>query len=155
VRFATETDAAEWQPKQNPAQFTLRQMFGWTLAVAMIAWLARFVARSDDFRPGTLRDLLMIVAVCLAGGAIAYGAVWAALGRGSPPLRLLVVAAVAGLSAHLVFSLFNAHSREGFLFISWPVLDVLLTGCALLLFRGIGFRLVRASRGGRTTKNAE
>jgi hypothetical protein len=156
IRFVTDDDAKDWQRDENPAQFTLRQMFGWTLAVAMVAGLARLVAGTDDFRHDMPRELLATGAVCLACGAMAYGAAWAALGRRNPAARLAGVAAIATLLGWAILMLlsipFGAPVEAVFMVMAWVVLDALMTGCALLLFRAVGFRLVRASRSNRRMK---
>jgi hypothetical protein len=159
IQIPTEADAINAQSAQNFNQFTLRQMFGWTLAVAMVAGLARLVARPDYFRSGVAADLLVGAVVCLTCGAVAFAAMWAALGRGDPPRRLLTVAADVGLVLSLGLLLLNAGVLFIFEIVSCSVLESLMTGCGLLLFRSIGLRLVRSrrtlSRSGNTPDGEE
>ncbi len=56
IRFPNVTDSTIWQPGDNPTQFTLRQMFSWTLAVAMVAGLCRLIIRPQDLRSGKGRQ---------------------------------------------------------------------------------------------------
>jgi hypothetical protein len=111
IRFPTVIDAEDWYPADNPMQFTLRQMFSWTLAVAMIAGLIRMVVRPEEFQPGIGAIFLADSAICVACGFVALAAVWAMLGRQSPVRRLLVVVAVTGLGSSLILRLFSADSE--------------------------------------------
>jgi hypothetical protein len=152
MRFSTVTDAENWRPADNPMQFTLRQMFGWTLAVAMIAGLMRLVFRPEDFRSGMGVSLLMDGAVCIACGCVALAAVWATLGRRYPLRRLIGVVVVAGLVALLILGMFSVNDQTFIMItVGWAALNALLTCLGLLLFRPVGFRLVRSS--GKTADN--
>jgi hypothetical protein len=152
MRFSTVADAENWRPADNPMQFTLRQMFSWTLAVAMIAGLMRLVFRPEDFRSGMGASLLMDAAVCIACGFVALAAVWATLGRRYPLRRLLSVVVIAGLVALLILGMFSVNDQTAVIItVGWAALDALLTGLGLLLFRPVGFRLVRTS--GKTADN--
>ncbi len=155
VRFSTMTDGANWQPGEMPMQFTLRQMFSWTLAVAMVAGLLRLLIRPEDFRPGMGADLLIGAAVCIAWGVVALAAVWATLGRRHPCRRLLGVVVITGLVALLLLWLFGANDQVRRMVAGWATLNALLTGFGLLLFRPVGFRLVRLGRTIASAKHPE
>jgi hypothetical protein len=146
LQFPTESDAINAQSGQNPTQFTLRQMFGWTLAAAMVAGLARLVVRDDYFRFGVVTVLLVEARNCVACSAVALSAMWAALGRGRPSRRLLIVVASTGLITFTGLSLLKVGVLGIFEIVSSAVLDALMTYCGLLLFRRIGYRLVRSQR---------
>jgi hypothetical protein len=151
MRFSTVADAENWRPADNPMQFTLRQMFSWTLAVAMIAGLMRLVFRPEDLRSG-MGSLLMNGAVCIACGCVALAAIWATLGRRYPLRRLFGVVVVAGLVALLIFGMFSVNDQTAIMItVGWAALNALLTCLGLLLFRPVGFRLVRSS--GKTADN--
>ena len=146
IQFSTEADAINAQSVQNPTQFTLRQMFGWTLAAAMVAGLARLVMRPDYFRFGVVTVLLVEARNCVACSAVALSVMWAALGRGRPSRRLLIVAAGTGLLTFVGLSPLNLGVLSNFRIVSSAVLDALMTYCGLLLFRRIGYRLIRSQR---------
>jgi hypothetical protein len=131
---------------QNPAQFSLAQMFGWTLAVAMVAGLVRVLLRPEDLSPRMIVDLLTNGAVCLFFGAIASATVWAAFNPRRPLFRLLAVVAVAGLLPLSILWPLRANGQGIFMIVSLVALDACFIGCALLLFRPVGIRLVRQSR---------
>jgi hypothetical protein len=59
IQIPTEADAINAKSAKNSNQFTLRQMFGWTLAAAMVAGLARLVVRPDYFRFSVATVLLV------------------------------------------------------------------------------------------------
>jgi hypothetical protein len=149
VQFPATTDAENWQADDNPMQFTLRQMFSWTLAVAMVAGLMRMVIRPDEFQPGMGARFIADAAICIACGFVALAAAWATLGRRSPVRRLLAIAALSGLASYLILRTFSADSEFVLTIAGWAALDALLTGFGLHLFRAVGFRLVRHMR--RTT----
>ena len=128
---------------QNPAQFSLGQMFGWTLAVAMVAGLVRILLRPEDLSPGMIVDLLANGGICLFFGAIASATVWAAFNPRRPLLRLLAVVVVTGVLPLSILWTLRANGQGIFMIVSLIVLDACFTGCALLLFRPVGIRLVR------------
>jgi hypothetical protein len=146
IRFSTATGAENWQPGEMPMQFTLRQMFSWTLAVAMVASLPRLLIGREDFRPGSGVAFLIGAAVCIAWGLVALAAVWATLGSRHPCRRLLAVVVITGLVALLFLWLVGENDQFLRMVAGWATLDALLTGFGLLLFRPAGFRLVRYRR---------
>jgi hypothetical protein len=154
MRNATETEAANSQPARNPLQFTLGQLFGWTLAVAMVAGLMRILVPPDDLRPRMIAECLVDGGVCLAFGTVALAAVWSTLGRGRSVRRLLTVVAITGLIPLVVLLSLGANSQGIVLLVSLATLDALLTGCGLLLLRPAGLRLVRSRRGTTTVAEA-
>jgi hypothetical protein len=147
IRFSTGTDRAGCEPGESPMQFTLRQMFSWTLAVAMVAGLFRLVFRPDDFRPGMGATFLMDGALCIGCGVVAFAATWATLGRRHSGRRLLAVVMLTGLAALAILWLFSAPDEVVLVVTGWAALASLLTCFGLLLFRRVGFRLVRNRRG--------
>ena len=146
IRLSAVTDAGNWYPADNPMQFTLRQMFSWTLAVAMVAGLMRLVIRPDEFRPGMAARFMADAAICGACGFVALAAAWAALGSQSPVRWLLAVVALTGLASLLILQMFSANGEVVLMIAGWSTVDALLTGLGLHLFREVGFRLVRHRR---------
>ena len=146
IKLVKGADPINAHSSQNPKQFTLRQMFGWTLAAAMVAGLARLVVRPDYYRFGVVTILLVEARSCLACSAVALSVMWAALGRGRPSRRLLIVAAGTGLLTFLGLSLQKYGVLAIFEIVSSAVFDALLIYCGLLLFRRIGYRLIRSQR---------
>ena len=143
IRFTTASDSAKWQASEKPFQFSLRQMFSWMLAVAMVAGLMRLLIQPEDLRQGT--GLTVNAAYDLAWGIVALAGVWAALGRRHPVRRSLAVVAMSPIVILLILGILGANIRAvGTLTMTiWATLDALLTVCGLLLFRPVGFRLVR------------
>ena len=146
IQFVTDADAINARSGRSPTQFTLRQMFGWTLAAAMVAGLARLVVRPDYYRFDAVTILLVEARSCLVCSAVALSVMWAALGRGRPSRRLLIVAAGTGLLTFLGLTLLKYGVLAIFEIVSSAVLDALMTYCGLLLFRRIGYRLIRSRR---------
>ncbi len=143
IRSTTANDIAMGQPGENPTQFSLRQMFSWTLAVAMVAGLMRLLIRPEDLGPGSGADLVTSAALCVGSGLVALAATWAALGRRHPVRRSLAVVAITAIVAFLILSMLNAVGEVVPISIGWATLNALLTACGLLLFRPVGFRLIR------------
>jgi hypothetical protein len=129
----------------NSLQFTLRQMFGWTLSAAIVAALIRFVVPPETQLAAAARIVGAIATFATASAAVC-GAVWAALGRGKPLRRIPVVAVVCAGVTLIICAAFHASSDEMWGTSVIVALEVALTACALLLWRSAGFRLIRAGR---------
>ena len=137
TRLTVGPDSANPQAEVIPAQFTLRQMFGWTMAVAIVAGLVRILL-PKELSPQTIVTTMEIGAIYLFVGAIALATVWAAFNPRHPLVRLLAVIAVVALPRWIWPFWPFGGMRD-----SIYALNVCFTGCALLLFRRIGIRLVR------------
>lgn len=140
-----DVDAQSWRPEGNPRQFTLRQMFAWTLATAMVAALIRFIATASEFKMGRVdvEGFVTLIIVGVVVGIIAAGMVWAALGRGIVPLRLFIVTGLVVL-AGLIFSAVLRAPDEAILgLFIMSIADCLFTFGGLVVLRPIGVRLVR------------
>jgi len=126
-------------------QFSLRQLFGWTVAAAMVASVARFV-------PPMAEELVvagiwaMVGSVVFAGTAIAIFAprriATVALGLGA--LCFTVGSATGGAS--ILLSAGRVTAGEFAAMVAATVGTVLLTGFTLLLFRRLGYRLQRGGQ---------
>jgi hypothetical protein len=130
---------------QNPFQFTLRQMFGWTLSAAMVAALIRFVVPPETQLAAAAR-IVGAIATFVTASAAVCGAVWAALGRGTPLRRIPIMALAFSGVTLMICTAFHAPSDEMWGTTAVVGLEIALTGCALLLWRSAGFRLIRARR---------
>ncbi len=124
----------------KPLQFSLRQLFALTAAVALYAFFAKLLAGNDArFSDEAASEMLLFVHLSLS----ASGATWAALGRARAVARLLLIAVISG-SLMLVLALsFGARESEALFGVVWLTLHPLVIGAALWLFREIGYRLVR------------
>ena len=144
VHFSQRHDAVELRSKRMPFQFTLRQMFDWTLAAAMVAALTRFVFNSlpRELRGSGLSELMISGGVCLALGAVSCASVWASLGNGSPGVRLPIVVGVVAIIAELICGLLGAGSEDAVMITLCAAMVPFLVGAALLIPRSVGFRLV-------------
>jgi hypothetical protein len=151
VRLGPANEITPSPSDQKPLQFTLRQMFGWTLSVAIVAAVVRFVIPRDFHLEAS--ELISVAMALLAtfgiGGAAVCGTVWAALGFGRPVGRLLIVGGACFVISLMTFAAFHARDKEALLTSVAAGLGALLTGCVLLLWRAAGFRLIRARRNPR------
>ncbi len=145
-RFAAQP--GDGQRQYKPRQFTLRQMFEWTLAAALVAALVRFLVVRPDADEGRaqLRELPSLLIMCLIQGIIAAAAVWAALGRGQPMPRLIGVTAAAAMVAVAFCGILRAPGDAIAVFLMTAICDSLMTGGGLALLRTVDVRLQRAGR---------
>jgi hypothetical protein len=144
VNLSHRHDAVEPCSKRKSFQFTLRQMFGWTLSAAMVAALARFVfdPMSRELRGSALSEFMISGGVCIALGAVSCGSIWASLGSGSPGVRLPIVVVLVAISAALLCELLGAGSEFIVVITLSSTMVPFLAGAALLMLRSVGFRLV-------------
>jgi hypothetical protein len=124
----------------NPFQFSLRQLFGLTAAVALYAFVARLLA-DNDAHQSDVNGAQIIIFVVLSLSAA--GAAWATLGRRDVFIRLLLVAATSGSIVFLMSVHFAEHTLSLLFASGWAALHPLVVGAALGLFREIGYRLIR------------
>ncbi|MBN2477388.1 MAG: hypothetical protein JXB62_22475 [Pirellulales bacterium] len=127
-------------------QFSLRHMFTWITAVAVILGMIQFGRRQGLLPPSSLIepwDFSVILGA--VHGLVALAAVWAALGRRRPVLRAVV--SCLPLIAALVFYrlLAGDHERRMVLTMQCVLHAALLCG-SLWVFRMAGYRLSRRSR---------
>jgi len=148
VQFRQQRIATNESLEDRPFQFTLRQMFSWTLSVAMVAALIRLVFNpvSKDLGGNSVVEILLPLASCLAIGIAACATVWAALSKGSPLVRLPLVIGAAAFIALSICVAFDARPVAIVGTSSVAATTPLFTGVALLMLRSIGFRLVRGGR---------
>lgn len=141
VRIRSSAEDRWLREGRGPIQISLKQMFALTAVVACLAFLARSASRDNaaEFFGG-----FAAVLACL--NLIAAGAGWAALGESEPILRLVLLAVVAGGSILIVPTLLPDFYSEIEKFI-WISLCELLTGVILLLYRILGFRIIRVNEG--------
>jgi hypothetical protein len=126
-------------------QFSLRQLFGWTVAATLVASLARFATIS----PG---DAVLFGVWAATFSLISIGAVFATLLPGGPEavvLRAVMLYPAAVLAAGFAAALLVGAARaginvEGIWHLAFTMLmHVLLMGLVLLLYRRLGYRLRR------------
>ena len=129
---------AELQPKQ----FSLRQIFAWTTTAAMVAGVS-------NLAPGGLRmstpELFVGAIAAIVFGQFVLLTVWATLGNSKPVRKLMLVAGADALLGVLVTHALPAFAAADPELILIGPASVLAVGAVLLLFRGFGFRYIRAS----------
>ncbi len=138
-RFRTTAEQTEWLAVRRPRQFTLRQMFAWTSAAALLGGLGRVTTIADPTRAAEWFILALIALVC---GGFAQAAVWSALGEKNPWSRLEWVAFFAFVVGVFAITIVIASAISLLLALVCPW-TVLVTGGALMIFRANGFRYVR------------
>jgi hypothetical protein len=153
VHFTQLYDADDLRSKRMSFQFTLRQMFAWTLSAAMVAALTRFVfnAMPREFHESALTELMISGGACIALGAVSCASVWASLGNGNPVVRLPIVVVVVAVIAALAVGLLGADLEDLVIITLSAAMVPILVGAALLMLRSAGFRLV--GRRSRTTRD--
>lgn len=149
-------------------QFSIRDVLIGTTSLAVLLG----IAKAGDFL--TLRfaqqiyaaGFLFVVAVAIGTAIVLLVALWSALGRGSPVLRVLVLVlsslAVGSPLAwfcvnvgqpQMLFRNFDyrlAHwYQTGFWWIGWMFLAAAILAASLIIFRTLGYRLVRTPRAAR------
>jgi len=148
----------------QPIQFGIRDVLIWTTSLAVLLGIAkagdlltvRFIQRS--YAAG----FLLLAMVALSTVAVLLVAIWASLGRGWTPLRLLVLV-LASLSTGVPLALYSVHVGQpmmarnpdyrffhwyatGYWWIGWMFLTATLLAASLTIFRTLGYRLVRIPR---------
>ena len=143
VRFHAKSAAHEAPTSAGPLQFTLRHLFGLTAAVAVYAFIGRMLGGRNEGDDYGAAVVVLFVVLSLSAAAAA----WAALAPRKPGLRLFSVAAMTGVIALVLAMIFGPLDPEWILpFGIWGALHALMVGTELLLFREIGYRLVRTPR---------
>lgn len=139
-REATTGAPADGLEKYRSRQISLRQLFGWTVAAALVASVARY----SSIRLG---DLLGIGLLSLGFFSICAGAVLATLlpKESSVVGAWLVLLGIAtGMGTVLVMQLMGiSSSTDVALTVVVAVLHVAIMSGVLLVFRAIGYRLRR------------
>lgn len=165
VKVAAESEAASAGGKtKGPLQFGIRDVLVWTTSLAVLLAIAKagdlltmnFVKHVYD--PGFL--LLFTIGTCTA--VVLIVALWSALGQGSAPWRYLVLSALSlSLGAAIAwyciamakstgpmawrYSYWHLYSN-GYWWIGWMFLTGVLLAASLIIYRTLGYRLVRSAR---------
>ncbi len=124
---------------ERPIQFSLRHLFILTAAVAVCAAAAKLISQVLQQRAAGPA----IVAGFLLAAISAAAAAWAALGSPHPTPRLLTVSAVSGAACSLMLAPFDFGFNDVMLFSTLAAANTFMTGGLLLLFRRMGYRLLR------------
>jgi hypothetical protein len=146
-QFSDAARIAEWTADARPFQFTLRQMFAWTTAVAVLAALCRVL------EPNKSATAISWFHSFLFGGFVVVVSA-AALGRKYPLPKIGLCGIVAYCAETLdFFAIFNTPEFKGanlrfnpWLFGLRMPTEIVIIGCVLLLFRAQRFRFVRVER---------
>jgi hypothetical protein len=140
VRFQAKSAAREAPKDARRLQFTLRHLFGLTAVAAIYAFVARILGGEREVYGAAV--VVLVVVLSLSAGAAA----WAVLGPGKPGVRLVSVVAMTGVIASGLAAAFGFGPPDPEWiqpFGIWGALHALIVGMELLLFREIGYRLVR------------
>jgi len=142
-QFRTPAAQAEWRVVRRPRQFTLRQMFAWTSAVALLGGLGRLTTVEGPTYPA---EWIILALIALVGGGFAQATVWSALGERDPWFRLSGFAALAfGLGFIIIVAMTRGSPAVALMTLVFPAM-VYATGGVLMIFRASGFRYVRVRR---------
>jgi hypothetical protein len=140
VRIRARAAREEKPIAPGPIQFSLRQLFGLTAAVAVYAFVGRLAAKTEGPFMVAFFVLLSLSGACAAR---------AALGWRHALRRLFVIAVISGAIPFLVLTLSDDDSWPHLkwllvrIFTGWAAFHLLVVGAALTLFREVGYRLIR------------
>jgi Ca2+/H+ antiporter len=139
VRFANPAAEADDQSESRPVQFSLRQIFVLTLVIAIIVALTAnlFVDESEKLAAARLVGLLALLGLSAASVAIT------ALAVRFPFRRSVMVAVGYGAITFLLVAPFVNSISLSLGVSGWSTMNALFSGGALLLYRRLGFRIVR------------
>ena len=160
-----ESDATQGKPAKASFQFGIRDVLMWTTALAVL--LA--IAKAGDLL--TLRyvkqiyahGFLFVFTIAISTAAVLIVALWASLGQAHLILRILVLFSFSllvgsGLAAYcnIVGKPLITSGRgpywlhhfygAGYWWIAWMFLSGALLGASLIIYRELGYRLVRDAR---------
>jgi hypothetical protein len=140
TRFQAKSAARDASSCAQPLQFTLRQLFGLTAVVAIYAFLARMLTAKNERDVDGVEVMALFAVLSLSAAA----ASWAALAVTRPGIRLISVGSVTGAIAIVLAMVFGRGDPLWRMTIAtWPPIHTLMVGAELILFREIGYRLVR------------
>jgi hypothetical protein len=140
TRFQAKSAARDVSSCARPVQFTLRQLFGLTAVVAIYAFLARLITGKNELDVDGVEVMALFAVLSLSAAAAA----WAALAVTRPAIRLISVGTVTGAIAIVLAMVFGRGDPLWRMTIAtWPPIHTLMVGAELILFREIGYRLVR------------
>ena len=132
--------ASEMPLNERPIQFSLRHLFGLSAAVAIYAFVgSKLLADNDTLNEVAVAALVLFGVLSVSASAAA----WAALSLTKPGIRLLLAAAVTGGVAMVLATAYVGESEQILQAGGWLALHTLMVGGELLLFREVGYRLVR------------
>lgn len=173
LKVEAEADRASGDKTKVPLQFGIRDVMIWTTSLAVL--LA--IAKAADFltmnfiktlyAPGIL--LPFTIGICTA--VVLIVALWSALGRGNPVTRYLVLAVLSlGLGGAIGWycdTMARANAKAmtwsythwqwhatGFWWIGWMFLTGALLAASLIIYRTLGYRLVRRAKRSKGTSAA-
>jgi len=128
--------------RRRPFQFSLGYLISWVTAVALILGLVPTALRYDLVLPALRAEWAPLVTVSAGGAAISLAALWAALGRGRPIKRLILLGPPIVLFVGLGYLL--DAPLDSLLIIALLQNAWLLATLAVV--RVAGYRLVRVRR---------
>jgi hypothetical protein len=139
VKFSSAAAEAEYVARMTRLQFSLRRVFVLTAAVAIAAFLMRglFSQESGPVFGAQVLGALTVISLSAPAAAIT------ALGPRNPVRRSFGVAGLFGILALVFLELFPNLAVQPLEISAWATLNLLFSAGALLLYRRIGFRLVR------------
>jgi hypothetical protein len=165
LKVEAEAEAALGDETMVPLQFGIRDVMIWTTSLAVLLAIAKaadFLTMSflkTLYAPG----ILLPFTVGIITAAVLIVALWSALGRGNPVIRYLVLVvlslglggaigwycdAVARANATAMgwsYSYWQWYST-GYWWIGWTFLTGALLAASLIIYRTLGYRLVRSAK---------
>ena len=163
LQVDAEAEQAPADKAKVPLQFGIRDVLIWTtslavlLAIAKAADLLTMNFLRNLYAPGIL--LPFTIGICTA--AVLITALWSALGRGSPVTRYLVltvfslalggaiggycIASAQSMKIGWSYSQWHWH-LNGFWWIGWMFLTGALLAASLIIYRTLGYRLIRSAK---------
>jgi len=161
-----ELSASPRDLSNAPLQFGIRDVLIWTTSLAVI--LA--IAKSGDlltwsfFKQLNASGILLLFGIGVCTAVVLVVALWSALGKGSPFLRLAVLLSLSlGIGSGIGWYCDLVTRRQaagavfwnyaywhlyvnGYWWIGWMFMSGTLLAAALIIYRALGYRLVRSVR---------
>jgi hypothetical protein len=165
LKVDTEVETASDDKKKIPLQFGIRDVMIWTTSLAVLLAIAK---AADFLTMNFLRnlyapDILLSFTIGIITAVVLIVALWSALGRGNPASRYLVLSALSlGLGGAVgwycdaqakVKAIAGGFSTSywqwystGYWWIGWMFLTGALLAASLIIYRTLGYRLVRSAK---------
>lgn len=133
----------------GPLQFSLRYLMGLTAAIAVYAFLVKKIGGER------LGDGLMVLNSLGVIGVSAAGGAWAAWGQASPVARVVLVCIGGGIVTSAAFAPFISDVQVALTTATFGAMTSFVMSGALLLYRGLGYRLLRVQTKGNMEGDRE
>jgi hypothetical protein len=164
-KVETETEGVAADKRKVPLQFGIRDVMVWTTCLAVLLAIAK---AADFLTMNFLKNLyapniLLPFTVGIITAVVLIVALWSALGRGNPAIRYLAMIVLSlgfgGAIGWYCDMMARANSRAmtwsftywqwystGYWWIGWMFLTGALLAASLIIYRSLGYRLVRSAK---------